>query len=94
MYFAPHGPKDSEAVDFDMFSVTPGAILMRRQKRKDMAQPPRGRILLRRVAGYCTAVDRRFRIGLNQVALARKAEFCESPTSPLSPVPSLRLTIP
>jgi hypothetical protein len=36
VYFAPRGPKDSDAVDFDRFKVTPSAMRMRRQKRKDI----------------------------------------------------------
>jgi hypothetical protein len=37
VYCAPRGPNDSDAVDFDRFSVTPGAKRLRCQKRKDMA---------------------------------------------------------
>ena len=35
VYLAPRGPNDREAVDFERFSVTPGARRIRCQKRKD-----------------------------------------------------------
>ena len=47
VYFAPRGPSDREAVDFDRFSVIPGARRMRRQKRKGMVQPPRAPAVIR-----------------------------------------------
>jgi hypothetical protein len=37
--FAPGGPKDKDAVDFDRLSVTPGAMRMRCQNRSDMVTP-------------------------------------------------------
>lgn len=39
VYFAPRGPNDSDAVLLDRFSVTPGASLTLRQKRKLISLP-------------------------------------------------------
>ena len=43
VYFAPRGPNDSDAVLLDRFSVTPGASLTLRQKRKLILLSPNPR---------------------------------------------------